>query len=102
MRRLATLLVIAAFSSIGFAADTKEDKAAKAAAEKEAKAQKEADKKAADAEKKDKKKVARKNDPNEIGNREVGKGVNFYSIEREIALGKGLAQEVEQIGRAHV
>ena len=28
--------------------------------------------------------------------RGVGKGVNFYSIEREMALGKGLAQEVER------
>ena len=32
---------------------------------------------------------------NAIGNRKVGKGVNFYSLEREIALGKSLAQEVE-------
>jgi len=31
-----------------------------------------------------------------IGNRNVGKGVNFFSIEREIALGKSLAQEVER------
>ncbi len=31
-----------------------------------------------------------------IGNRGVGKGVNFYSLEREIALGKQLAQEVER------
>ncbi|HKV25567.1 MAG TPA: M48 family metallopeptidase [Candidatus Acidoferrum sp.] len=37
-----------------------------------------------------------KQDVNEIGNRNVGKGVNFYSIEREIALGKSLAQQVEQ------
>jgi predicted Zn-dependent protease len=28
--------------------------------------------------------------------REVGKGVNFYSLEREIALGRQLAQEVER------
>ncbi len=35
-------------------------------------------------------------DVNAIGNRDVGKGVNFYSLEREIALGKGLAQEVER------
>ena len=35
-------------------------------------------------------------DVNAIGNRGVGKGVNFYSLEREIALGKGLAQEVER------
>ena len=37
-----------------------------------------------------------KNDPNMIGNREVSKGVNFYSLEREMALGKQLAQEVER------
>jgi predicted Zn-dependent protease len=35
-------------------------------------------------------------DPDEIGNRDVGKGVNFYSIEKEITLGKGLAQQVER------
>ena len=37
-----------------------------------------------------------KNDPDAIGDRKVGDGVNFYSLEREIALGKGLAQEVER------
>src|SRR5581483_4339995 len=37
-----------------------------------------------------------KKDPDEIGNRDVGKGVNFYSIEKEIALGKQMAQEVER------
>ena len=45
----------------------------------------------------------KKKDPEEIGNRDVGKGVNFYSLEKEIALGKQLAQEVERqakIGRA--
>jgi predicted Zn-dependent protease len=35
-------------------------------------------------------------DPDEIGNRNVGDGINFYSLEKEIALGKGLAQEVER------
>ncbi len=35
-------------------------------------------------------------DPDEIGNRDVGKGLNWYSIEKEIALGKGLAQDVER------
>jgi len=35
-------------------------------------------------------------DPDQIGNRDVGKGVNFYSIEKEIALGKQLASEVER------
>lgn len=38
----------------------------------------------------------KKDDPEEIGNRDVGKGVNFYSIEKEIALGKQMAQEVER------
>jgi predicted Zn-dependent protease len=38
----------------------------------------------------------KKNDPDEIGNRDVGKGVNFWSLEKEIALGKRLAQEVER------
>src|ERR1700683_4689831 len=35
-------------------------------------------------------------DPDQIGNRDVGKGVNFYSLEKEIAIGKQLAQEVER------
>lgn len=38
----------------------------------------------------------KKKDPEEIGNRDVGKGVNFYSLEKEIALGKQYAQEVER------
>jgi beta-barrel assembly-enhancing protease len=38
----------------------------------------------------------KKDDPDEIGNRDVGKGVNFWSLEKEIALGKRLAQEVER------
>ncbi|MBZ5701697.1 MAG: M48 family metalloprotease [Acidobacteriia bacterium] len=37
-----------------------------------------------------------KEDVEAIGNRNVGKGVNFYSLEKEIALGKQLAQEVER------
>jgi predicted Zn-dependent protease len=37
----------------------------------------------------------KKKDPNAIGNRDIGKGVNFWSLEKEIALGKQLAQEVE-------
>ena len=43
-----------------------------------------------------KKSSDKKKDPEEIGNRDVGKGVNFYSLEKEIALGKQLAQEVER------
>lgn len=38
----------------------------------------------------------KKKDPDEIGNRNVDKGINFYSIEKEIALGKQMAQEVER------
>ena len=38
----------------------------------------------------------KKKDPDEIGNRDVGKGLNFYSIEKEIAIGKQMAQEVER------
>jgi predicted Zn-dependent protease len=37
-----------------------------------------------------------KSDVDAIGNRSVGKGLNFYSLEKEIALGKQLAQEVER------
>ena len=46
---------------------------------------------------KDKKKP--KEDVDAIGNRDVGKGMNFYSLEKEIALGKSLAQQVEQQSR---
>lgn len=40
-------------------------------------------------------------DPDEIGNRRVDKGIvpNLYSIEKEIALGKQMAQEVERQAR---
>src|SRR5881396_3426613 len=38
----------------------------------------------------------KKTDPEAIGDRDVGKGVNFYSLEKEIGLGKQLAQEVER------
>jgi len=38
----------------------------------------------------------KKKDPEQIGDRDVGKGVNFYSLEKEIALGKGLAQDIER------
>jgi predicted Zn-dependent protease len=37
-----------------------------------------------------------KEDVEAIGNRGVGKGVNLFSLEREISLGKALAQEVER------
>lgn len=38
----------------------------------------------------------KKRDPEQIGNRDVGKGINFYSIEKEMALGKQLAEEVRR------
>src|SRR5437588_10601308 len=41
-------------------------------------------------------KAGSKADVDAIGNRGVGTGINFYSLERELALGKSLAQEVER------
>jgi predicted Zn-dependent protease len=38
----------------------------------------------------------KKNDVSQIGNRDVGKCLNFYSLEKEIALGKQLAEEVQR------
>jgi beta-barrel assembly-enhancing protease len=38
-------------------------------------------------------------DVSSIGNRNVGKGLNFYSLEHEIALGKQLAQQVDQTSK---
>src|SRR5713226_7381915 len=88
MRRYLGLAIIAGFSLTSsafksFAADTKStdpstDKTTKVDS------------------KKPEKKVAKKKDPDEIGNRDVGTGLNWYSIEKEIALGKGLAQDVER------
>ena len=37
-----------------------------------------------------------KQDVNAIGNRKVGNGLNFYSLQSEIAFGKQLAQQVER------
>ncbi|HSC78367.1 MAG TPA: M48 family metallopeptidase [Candidatus Acidoferrales bacterium] len=45
-------------------------------------------------EKKDEKK-----DVSKIGERDVGKGINLYSLESEIALGKQLSQQIEQTAR---
>lgn len=46
-------------------------------------------------EKQEKKKNS-KSDVEQIGNRDVGKGLNLYSLEKEIAIGKQFAQEVER------
>jgi predicted Zn-dependent protease len=37
-----------------------------------------------------------KKDPDQIGTRDVSKGINFYSIEKEMALGKGMSQQLER------
>ena len=36
----------------------------------------------------------KKDDPSQIGDRDVGKCLNFYSLDKEMALGKQLAEEV--------
>lgn len=41
----------------------------------------------------------KKKDPEAIGDRDVSKGVNFYSLEKEIAIGKSYAQELERQAR---
>jgi predicted Zn-dependent protease len=38
----------------------------------------------------------KKDDVSQIGDREIGKCVNFYSVEKELALGKQLAEEVSR------
>ncbi len=38
-------------------------------------------------------------DPDAIGKRDVAKGINFYSVEREIELGKGMALDTESESR---
>jgi beta-barrel assembly-enhancing protease len=43
------------------------------------------------------KKVQR--NPDEIGKRDVARGVNFYSVEKEIGIGKEMAEEVERESR---
>ncbi len=44
-------------------------------------------------------KAGTKDDVNAIGNRDVGKGVNWYSLEKEIRMGKEFAQQVEASAR---
>lgn len=41
----------------------------------------------------------KKRDPNAISNRNVGRGVNLYSLERELALGREMAQDVQMQSR---
>ena len=44
-------------------------------------------------------KAGSQKDVNAIGNRGVGKGINLFSIEKEIAIGKQFAQEVERTSK---
>jgi hypothetical protein len=89
------------------AQDNQDNKdAEKAQTPEEKKAAEKAAKKKAEQDAKDAKKKAqadkpksddqKKKDPDAIGDRGVGTGVNFYSLDKEIALGKQLAQEVER------
>jgi len=41
----------------------------------------------------------KKEDVDEIGSRDVGKGMNWFSLEKEIAVGKAMAQQVEAQSR---
>ena len=59
----------------------------------------EKEKPAAAKEQPQKKSKDKKKDVEAIGDRNVGSGVNFYSLEKEIALGKQLAQEIQQQAR---
>jgi predicted Zn-dependent protease len=43
-----------------------------------------------------KKKLDKKKDVEAIGDRDVGSGLNWYSIEKEIAMGKSIAQDIER------
>jgi len=43
--------------------------------------------------------VIAKYDVSQIGNREIGQGINFFSIEKEVQLGRELSFEVEQTAR---
>jgi predicted Zn-dependent protease len=40
-----------------------------------------------------------KKDPNQIGGRKVASGLNFYSLQRELALGKQLSEEIRKQAR---
>jgi predicted Zn-dependent protease len=82
--RLIPLLAIASLFSTGAQAQTTQEKSKEstAASTKETS--------------KSKSSKSKKDNPDEIGNRDVDGRVNLYSLEKEIQLGKQLAQEVEQ------
>ncbi len=83
MQRLLSLTVMAAAAMLFSAGSAQADETDKPAKKEPAKTAS------------GKKKPAKK-DTDAIGERDVSKGANFYSIEKEIALGKGLAQEIER------
>jgi len=85
---LAALSFLPAGLLAGDQKDKDADKTASAdqTVEKKTKAKKEKEKSPGD----------KKKDPDAIGNRDIDKGINFYSLEKEIGLGKQLAQEVER------
>lgn len=62
-------------------------------------AQEKAEQSAGQKEQKQKPVRDKKKDPDAIGERDVGKGLNWYSIEKEIAMGKQYAMEIERIAR---
>jgi predicted Zn-dependent protease len=89
MRPLYAIALAACLTLPVYAGDDKDPKDSKDSTE--AKADSKNDK-----DKKNDKKLSKKKDPDEIGNRDVGTGLNWYSLEKEIGLGKGLAQDVER------
>lgn len=78
-----TLFLLTLAASLAFAADEKDAKKQSGGAQEEKAAKPSSSK-------------SKKRNPDEIGNRDVDGSINFYSIEKEIALGKGLAQDVER------
>jgi predicted Zn-dependent protease len=64
--------------------------------EKKAEAKKEDEKKAEARLDNNGKKLDKKKDTEQIGDRDVGKGINWISLEKEIAMGKSYAQDIER------
>jgi predicted Zn-dependent protease len=99
-RRNLPIAILAAFSLLSLNAVAQDNPDSKDTSGTPAKPQTAADKKAEAKKKADaakpKSAEAKKKDPDSIGDRDVGSGVNFYSLDKEIAMGKGLAQEVER------
>jgi beta-barrel assembly-enhancing protease len=88
------VLSLATAMALSLTAGFGQDPAKKADDKKPAEAKTAETKKTADA--KDAKKKPTKKDPDQIGNRDVRGGLNWYSIEKEIAIGKQYSQEIER------